>query len=479
MNRAIAVLSWPILVEALLNSLVGVTDTVLAAGLAEGEAAATAIGGGAYVFWFIGLVLMAVEVGATALVSRAMGAGRRGLANTVTAQAVMLGAAAGVAVGAAIALSAGTISTMLSMSPSASIAFRDYMLFLALGAPFMGVLFAGTACARGAGDSLRPLWAMAAVNVVNILLSWALVGVDLTVSVREGDAIVTHTVLANPFGLHFGVAGIGAGTAVAHAVGALVIVLVLVRGRSGVVLRRRRLRPHAATLRRLLRLGLPNFLETSSLWFGNFLVIVFVGWLSTEEELLGVHIVAARIEAFSYLPGFAFGTAAATLVGQYLGAGSPAMARRAGWRCCALASAAMGFAGLLFLLVPTPIVGLFSPQPLHLDRTPPLLMIAGAVQIPFAVGIVLRSALRGAGDVRAVLWLTLVTTYGVRLPLAYLFSGVDVPLPDWAGGGVIPNPMPIEPSLAGLWVGLCAELVVRGVLFVIRFAGDGWTRVRV
>jgi Na+-driven multidrug efflux pump len=56
---------------------------------------------------------------------------------------------------------------------------------------------------------------------------------------------------------------------------------------------------------------------------------------------------------------------------------------------------------------------------------------------------------------------------------------VAVPLPRWAGGGVIPNPFPFEPSLAGLWAGLCAEIVIRAALFAARFVQGGWARQRV
>jgi Na+-driven multidrug efflux pump len=98
------------------------------------------------------------------------------------------------------------------------------------------------------------------------------------------------------------------------------------------------------------------------------------------------------------------------------------------------------------------------------------------VQIPFAIGMVLRSGMRGAGDVRTVMWITWITTYGVRLPLAYIFSGVDIPL---GGGRVFNNPFGYEPSLAGLWVGLCAEIVIRAVGFGWRFLQGGWAHHRV
>jgi putative MATE family efflux protein len=478
MNRAIWVLSWPILIESLLNSMVGLTDTVLAAGLEDGAAATDAIGGASYITWFIGLIIMAIGIGATALISRSVGGGRQAVANAVVGQTMILGVGAGVVTGLAIWLSAPSIADVLNMGEVASAQFVEYLRVLSWSVPFMGILFGGTACARGAGDSKRPLVIMVIVNGVNMFASWVLAGVDLTSTHPVNGELVTRTLVANPFGFDMGVQGIALGTLLANIVGAMIMVLVLVRGSSGVALRRRRLVPHWHTIRRLVRIGLPNFVETLGLWVGNFIIILMVGWLTATAGggLLGVHVVAIRIEAFSFLPGFAMGMAAATLAGQFLGAGSAPLAKRAVWRCVLMAIMVMGGFGMLFVAIPAQIVGLFTPQPVHLALAPGLIMIAGFVQVPFAIAIVTRSAMRGAGDVRVVLILTWVTTYLVRLPLAYALSGVDIPL---GAGRVLANPFGFEPSLWGLWLGLCIEMAFRGVLFLARFLHGGWTRIKV
>lgn len=487
MGAAIWALSWPILGESFLNSLVGLTDTVLSAQLSA--AATDAIGGASYVLWFVGLVAMAIGVGATALISRAVGAGRMAVANAATGQSLILAAAFGVLVGGGLWLSAAPMSAVLSLRGEAAASFIQYMRIIAFGSPAMMVLSSGIACSRGAGDTVRPLWAMIVVNVVNMAMSWVLSGVDISTTSWVGGEPVTRLMLKNPFGFHWGVSGIAWGTVAGEYVGAAVVVLMLSRGWTGVQLMRRRLRPHWHTLRRLVRVGVPNFLETFGMWAGNFLIILMVGWLGPSgargadaagDGLLGSHIVAIRIESFSFLPGFAMGVAAATLAGQYLGAGSAATARRAVLRCAWITAAIMGVVGLGFILVPRTITGWVTSQPSHLEITPRLLMIAGFVQIPFGIGIVFRSALRGAGDVRWVMWLTWISTYGVRIPLAFVLSGADV----WVRRGdqfaeVLRNPVGLEPSLAMLWVALCIEIVVRGVLFTARFLNDGWTKARV
>jgi putative MATE family efflux protein len=479
MGAAIWVMSWPVLVDSLLTSFVGLTDTVLAAGISE--PAADAIGGAAYIGWFIALVFMALDVGATALISRAVGGSRMAVANAGVAQMLLLSSTLGVLVGAFVALMAAPIATLLALTDEARTAFLVYLLIISAGVPFMAVLYAGIACLRGAGDTFRPMRAMILVNIFNIGFSWILSGVDIRTTRMVGGELVTRTVLENPFGLDLGIAGIALGTVIGHAAGVVLIVSALIRGSSGVSLKRRRLlRPHWHTMRRIVRIGIPNFFETLGMWIGNFLVVMMVGWLGAGY--LGAHIVTIRIEAFSFQPGFAMGIAAAALTGQYLGAGSIQHARRAALICAGMACLIMGFMGLLFMVIPGTLVGIFSPQPTHLEVAPGLLFIIGTVQIPFAIAIVLRSAMRGAGDVKVVMWITWLTTYGVRLPLAYLLSGVAIPVPEALGGGVIPHPLTawgLEPSLAGLWIALSIELVIRAMAFLARFLHGGWARVRV
>lgn len=469
LGPALWVLSWPVITESFLNSLVGLVDTGLAAGLPDGEAATDAIGGASYIMWFIGLVIMALGVGATALVARSVGKGRLAVARTVIGQTATLSIITGVLVGAGIWAVTPHVAAFLNMSEGAGAYFATYMRIIAFGVPFSSMLFGLIACARGAGDSVSPLWAMVVRNVVNIAVSWTVSG-------------ATVFGQAPPLSMEMGVAGIAIGTVAGDVAGMLVILAQARSGRWSVRLRLRRMRPHWITTRRIVRLGLPNFAETLGMWLGNALIVGMVGLIAAQrgtQGMLGAHIIAIRIEAFSFLPGFAMGAAAATLAGQYLGARRPDLARRAVLTCTAIASAMMAVIGLAFILFSKTITGWFSPQPTHLAQVPILLVICGAVQIPFAISIVTRSGMRGAGDVRGVMVVTWITTYAIRLPFAYVCSGVDLPVPAVFGGGVIENPVPWEPTLTGLWIGLCSELVLRGVLFALYFLKGRWLEAKV
>lgn len=475
---AIWVLSWPVLLESLLNSLVGVVDTMLAAGVSE--ASADAIGGATYFMWFVVLFAVALGVGATAMISRAMGRGRRAIASAVVGQSVTLSIITGVIVTAIVWMIAPLVARILNLSGQAYDEAVMYMSLCSIAVPLQTIASVGIACCRGAGDAVRPLALMIFINLVNLAASIYLSGVDLaTGTLDSSGAVVRHVIFHNPSPFDMGVRGIALGTAIAWSLGGLVMLWMLVGGVHGITLRAKRLKPHLHTILRLVRIGIPNMWETFSLWLGNFLVILLVGWMN-DPGLLGANVITVRIEAFSFLPGFAMSLAAATLAGTYLGAGSPALARRAILRCAGIASVLMGIGGLAFMLFPRPITGLFSQQAAHLEFVPRLLVIAGSIQTFFAVSIVLRGALRGAGDTRAVMWITIVSIWLVRLPLAWLGAGIDLPLP-W--GGSIPNPAPLASlgvhPLEGLWIGLCIEILVRSSLFARAFFAGRWSDAKV
>ena len=473
MRQAIWVLSWPILIESVLNSLVGLFDTILAAGISE--AATDAIGGASYIMWFLSLIGMAIGIGATALISRSVGGGKMAVANAALGQALLLSTAVGAVVGIALYASTPWIAMLLRLQPEASEALIVYMRIAALGVPLNAAMLTGLACCRAAGDTYRPLWTMLIVNVVNISVSWALAGVDLAVTrLDEAGEPVRRVLLANNLGFDMGILGVAIGTLAAWVVGAVVVIVWLASGASGIKLRAKRLRPHWHTMRRLIRVGMPSFIEAAGMWVGNFMVLLLVG-LMQAPGLLGSHIVAIRIEAFAFLPGFSMGMAASTLMGQYLGAGSPAMARKAGGACFLIAATFMALMGAGFMLFPAPIVGLLTQQASHLEMAPKLLFMAGFIQIPFAIDLVLRTGMRGAGDAKAMMLITWAHTYALRLPMAWFFSGVEIPL--W-GGMTLPNPGP-DWGLVGIWVGLLTELVIRSGFVLARFLHGGWARTKV
>lgn len=443
--RQVLVLSvWPLL-EQFMAYLVGTVDLALAGHLRPQQlqvAASDAMGVTSFATWLINLIHMAVGIGATALIARAVGGQHRRLANAALGQSLILAVGSGLAISVAVVVTASGLGSFAGLSGGSLAACVEYLNIVALAVPFSGFLMVGNACLRGAGDMKTPFVVMLVVNVINAAAS------------------ILFVFGPGPIGGH-GVAGIAAGTVVAWVVGAAILLVALLRGWGGVRLYLHRLWPHLHTLRRIVRVGGPNLLESvAGMWVANYLVLRIVGQLATDG-MIGAHMIAIRIESLSFLMGYALGTAASTLTGQYLGLGDPRRARQAVMLCWGIAAGIMTAMGLVFIAAPEALVRVITDSPLLLGLCVTPIRIAGPIQVFFATQLVMAGALRGAGDTRATMWMTALSIYLVRLPAAYLL-GVTFDL-----------------GLNGVWLALCGELVFRGVIFAARFWQGAWTRVQV
>ncbi len=320
--RQVWVLSlWPLL-EQLLNFLVGTVDFAIA-GRLPGEAASRdaidAMSIAIYFVWLMTILQAAVGVGASAIVSRAIGANHRRLANAGVGQSLVLGIGASVIAAIIVYAAAPWIVGGFELDGPAAKMASDYIRITAIGIPMSGVLFVGGSVLRAAGDTRSPFFAMLLVNLVNIGASVGLGGLRLG---NEADA--------STIGLGWGVTGIAWGTAIAWTIGGIATLVILLYGASDIRLRRHRLIPHWHTIRRIIHVATPNLGYQLLFWTINFGLILFIGMLD-EPGAYGAHVIAMRIHAISFLPGYAISIAASTLTGQYLGLGDPSRARLPGW----------------------------------------------------------------------------------------------------------------------------------------------------
>ncbi len=462
MWAAIWILALPVLVQQLMQAFVGMGDKLFAGQLPAGVnvPALDAIGIGAYIGWFIGIAMTGLGIGAQALIARAMGAGDGAVAHRALGQAMTISVFWGAVVGLVLWLGAEPVAAVCRLSPNGARYYVEYIHILALAMPLAAIMMVGAMCLHGAGETTKPSLIAVGVNIVNVIASWILSGVDIAI----GDP-ADPLVLVNPFSFDLHVRGIAMGTALSYLFGAIATVWVLSRGVKDLRLRRSEMALDLSMFGRIVRVGLPNFLEGVSMWSVNLIVLMFIGVIASAttggEGLQGAHIIAVQWEAFSFLPGFAVGIAGGALAGQYLGAGNPRMAQRAVLACSGLAALIMGSLGVVFMVWGRQLTALISTDPIHMEHAPNLLFICGTVQVFFGVAMVIRQCLRGVGDVRWTFIITTVSSYGVRMPAAYLL-GVHL------GYG-----------LEGIWYGLCGEFVIRALLFAARFFHGGWKHIRV
>lgn len=433
--------------EQMLHMTVGLTDTYLANHLKEDAADATAaIGVIGYLQWFVSLIVGLVASGATALISRAIGARDKAYANHVAGQSALLGLLVGVAFGLPMLIFSRSFVTVTGLQGEAAEYAAVYFDYLAMTLPAMTGLLTCSACLRGAGDSMTPAQVMIGVNISNVGLS-----VGLVHGVQIGGVWVLP---------QLGFEGIPVGTMIAYMGGILAMGIVMFRGKV-IRLYLQEMKPRAATVARLTRIGVPAAIDGSLVWAANFAIPVMLNHIDPHNLLPAAHINIIRIESLSFLPGVAFGVAASTLVGQNLGAMNPRRAALAAHLTFAMCASIMGLWGLGFLIFPHEMSNVLASDPKVAQLTAESLYLCGWVQVFFACSLVYGGALRGAGATFSAMLVNLSCVVGLRLPAALLVGLV------------------LEWGLYGVWVVLCIELAIRGSLMGVLFLGGRWKHTRV
>ncbi|MFO0839978.1 MAG: MATE family efflux transporter [Phycisphaerae bacterium] len=428
--------------EQLLSFLVGLVDTYLAGHVSK--EATVAVGTASYLGWFVMLAFTLVGVGAAALVSRALGAADRATANMGLNQSLLLALATGIAVSVASYSCAPLLAGFLTRTDEAAALTTHYLQIISLCYVLASVNLVGSSVLRSAGDTRTPLRIMTLVNIINIVVAAGLV--------------------YGWFGLRMGVTGIAIGALTARSAGGLLMLLVLARGLGPLRMRAALLAPHWQTLRRILRVGIPAAADTGIMTVAQ---LAFVRIISRTAEgdagtaNYAAHVIAMQIEALSYLPALAWGTAAATMVGQYLGARQEHRAQQAG-HAAAMQGVCIGVcAGLTFWFFAESIFSLMTAEPTVRAVGAPAMRLLGFAQPFLCAAIIYITALRGAGDTRSTLAMSIVGGLMLRVPGAYL-------------GGIV-----LHGGLIGAWCGMWADNVAKCALATGRFMQGGWKRARV
>jgi Na+-driven multidrug efflux pump len=237
------------------------------------------------------------------------------------------------------------------------------------------------------------------------------------------------------------------------------------------MLRQLRLQPQL--LARLLRVGVPAAIDRLSMEIGYLWFLSIVN--SLGDTVAAAHGLALTWEALGYQSGAAFGTAAIALVGQNLGARRPDRAARAGWVAFALGAGLMTLMGAVFFTLARPMFLLFCPHPGQAEIVAagvPVLRLIAFGMPALASCMILAWALRGAGDTRGPMLFTWVGFFGVRIPLAYPLTREAV----MVGGGSLPG---WNLGLFGAWLAMFADVQVRGLCVLWRFASGRWKTIRV
>jgi putative MATE family efflux protein len=432
--RAALELAWPGIIEQSVSAL---GTAVVFAFVGHLGATATAATGAAGQFLFLLFpVWRSLAIGTIAVVSRRMGEGRMAEAADATRQSLILGALAGLVFGVGYVVFAAPLLRLLGAADDV----------VAIGAPFLAVIGAasgaatvgliGTSAMRAAGDARTPMYLALASVALAVALAYLFIDV-----------------------LGIGPMGSAYASAIVWILNVVVVVALLLRGVAGLSIAGGPWRVTGPTTRTLFAISGPSAAESATFSFGILALSGLVFRLGTED--VAAHQIVGQIETFSFFPCIGFAAAASALVGQALGMGDPERARRAGWAAAGMALAWATAAGITFLVIPSFLLGIFTISGAVVMAGIGALAVVGIGQPAQAVIFALGGALRGAGDTRFPLIVSLVNWFLVRLPLAYVFGFV------------------FGLGLTGIWLGVTIDYFVRAALLAVRFRSGAWARVKV
>ncbi len=407
-RRRVLSLAWPVIGENLLETLLGIVDTLLVAGL--GAAALAGVGTGLQVMFFLLAALAALSIGSSVLVAQAVGGQDFQRASVLARQSLLWSVLLSVPLAVLGLLFSGPIVSLFGVEPEVARIATQYLQVSMGTVVVLVVLFIGGGVLRGAGDSRTPMVVTLIANIVNVWLAYGLI----------------YGRLGLPA---LGAVGSAWGTFLARALAMLLLLVVLWRGRRGVAIGRSagRWLPDFGVASRILRLGVPAAVEQLLISAAFFALTVIVARLGTD--VLAAQRISFTALSFSFLPGIGFAIAATALVGQSVGARrmveGAAAARVATW----WAVLWMGAIAVLLILFADPIMGAFTDDPTVAHIGAAGLRMVALSQPFWAILFVQSGATRGAGDTRFPL---LVTGGGVWLSVVLAYALLEV-----VGGGLV------------------------------------------
>ncbi|WP_420128785.1 MATE family efflux transporter [Longimicrobium sp.] len=404
-GRSILLLSVPMVLEMAMESVFAVVDIFFVSRL--GADAVAAVGLTESLLAVVYALAMGLGIGATALVARRIGEKNPEGAAHAAGQAIMLALVISAILGIIGSLLAPRLLAMMGASPEVIRTGTGYARVMLGGEAAIIILFVVNAIFRGAGDAaiaMRVLWL---ANLINIVLCPCFI-----------------------FGLgpfpQLGVTGAAVATTIGRSTGAAFALWRLTRKDGRIPVGRRHLAPDFAAMGQILRLSgtatLQMLVGTAS-WIGMARIVAAFG-----SPVLAGYTVGMRVVIFALLPSFGLSNAAATMVGQALGAGKPDRAERAVWKACVYNLVFLGVVGLAFVVLAGPIIRLFSTDPEVIRHGSAALRVVAAGFPLYAFGMVLTHSFNGAGDTWTPTWINLAVFWAFEIPLAWLLSRAIGPL---------------------------------------------------
>ena len=395
-RRSLALLAIPMMLEMAMESIFAVVDIAFVSRL--GTDAIAAVGITEALITVLYAIAIGLGMGLTAMVARRIGEKDAEAAALVTGQSIWIGVVLSILIGIVGVIYAKDLLVIMGASSSVIAQGTGFMAVLLGGSFSIIFLFLLNAAFRGAGDAtvaLRSLWI---ANGINIVLDPCFIfGIG-------------------PFP-EMGVTGAAVATTIGRGVGVIYQLWYMLGDRGRIALRTRHMRLVPALTMRLLQIslgGIGQFLIATASWIGVMRIVAIYG-----SSAIAAYTIALRMMEFTFLPAWGLGNAAATLVGQNLGAKKPERAEESAWQAAKYNAVFMAIAGALMLFFAKAITGLFTSDADVLYWGTRCLQILGVGFPMYAVGMVMIQSLNGSGDTATPMVLNFICFWLVQIPLAY------------------------------------------------------------
>jgi MATE family, multidrug efflux pump len=427
LRRALALLAIPMILEMAMESVFAVVDVFFVAAL--GASAVATVGVTESIMTLVYAVAIGLSMGTTALVARRIGEKNASDAAESAVQAILVALAGSLPIAIVGVFFARKVLALMGADAWSIEHGAGYTMWMLGGNVVVMLIFVINAVFRGAGDAaiaMRVLWV---ANGINILLDPALI--------RGWGPFPT-----------MGIEGAAVATVIGRSVGVAMQLVVLVRGAKHLRVTASQVRVRASVMWRLVRVslgGIGQLVVAMSSWIGLVRIVSTFG-----SETLAGYTIAARIITFTFLPSWGLSNAAATLVGQNLGAGNPERAARSVWITGWVNMILLGAVGVGYIVLDQTLVRIFTHDPGVVAAGADCLRIVSYGYPFYAWGMVMMQAFNGAGDTMTPTRINLFCFWLLEIPLAYMLAlRSNVGLPGVYGSIVVAESLA---GIVGIWM---------------------------
>ncbi len=428
-------LALPAMGENVLQMILGIVDTAFLGHLHW--TAMTAAGMANQILFIFQAAFMAIAIGATVLISNAIGIGDKKSVRLTAWNGLYMA----LILGGIITITALFSGIMLNLFPGVEAdignianAYLKIILFGGIGFSSMFIL---SAILRGSGNTKTPMIAVGIANSVNVFLDYALI-----------------------FG-HFGFAELGAegaaiATVISRFIGTFILLIACLKSERLSMLGHGRIKFSLDRIKKLLKIGIPTALENlifsvGALVFANILIIA-------GAQAYAAHRIGINIESISFMPGYGVSVAITTLVGIYNGKNERNTmlgAVRQGW---VIGTLLMVTIGIFITLFPELLIRLFTSDAIIISEAVLPVRILGLFQFFLATDFVMTGALRGVGDTKTPMYITLIAIWGIRIPVGFILVNY------------------FDLGLLGAWSGMMIDMIFRGLIKLYLYSKGNWEK---